>query len=154
MGVWTPLSIMWRMWYRRTKFEEISLKPHFGLPKNWFYLLKCNLKVMKNAFYFILKALFILKIFKYFNCWRYLISKFITSQTMKQIITMCILPNISRSKDNQTVKCGHLTEYEVGNIKSHRKMRQGDSFQTSLLFKKSLYEVKTSGQHLSFNILS
>ena len=39
---------------------------------------------------------------------------------MKQIITMCILPNISRSKDNQTVKCGHLTEYEVGNIKSQK----------------------------------
>ena len=27
-----------------------------------------------------------------------------------------ILPNISRSKDNQTMKCGQLIEYNKGNI--------------------------------------
>ena len=32
--------------------------------------------------------------------------KFITSQTGQQIITIQILPNISRSKDNKTMKFG------------------------------------------------
>ena len=39
-----------------------------------------------------------------------------TSQADKQIITIHILPNISRSKDNQTVKFGQLIEYNMGNI--------------------------------------
>ena len=36
-----------------------------------------------------------------------------TSQTGKQIITIHILPNISRSKGNQTIKFGQLIEYNV-----------------------------------------
>ena len=39
-----------------------------------------------------------------------------TSQTGKQIITTHILPNISRSKDNQTMKFGPLIEYSMRNI--------------------------------------
>ena len=35
-----------------------------------------------------------------------------TSQTRQKIITMQILPNISRSKGNQKMKFGHLIEYE------------------------------------------
>ena len=31
-------------------------------------------------------------------------------------------------------------------------MMQGDQFQTSLFFKKALYEAKANGLHLSFNI--
>ena len=62
---------------------------------------------MKNAFYFMLKALFILKIFKVLS-WVLghegkglirklrLISKFMASQTSKQTITIHILPNISQ----------------------------------------------------------
>ena len=39
-----------------------------------------------------------------------------TSQTRKQIIAIHILPNISRSKDNQAMKFGQLIEYNMRNI--------------------------------------
>ena len=39
-----------------------------------------------------------------------LISKFMTSQPGKQTIAIHILPNISRSKANQTIKCELLIE--------------------------------------------
>ena len=45
-----------------------------------------------------------------------LISKFMTSQTVKPIIAIHILPNISRSKGNQTMKFGQLIENKVRNI--------------------------------------
>ena len=35
-----------------------------------------------------------------------LIPKFVTSQNGKQILTIHVLPNISRSKANQTMTCG------------------------------------------------
>ena len=60
-----------------------------------------RLKMIKNAFYFILKALFVLKIFKFLTRLFWHAEKtawFMTSQT----ITIHILPNISWSKDNQT----------------------------------------------------
>ena len=38
-----------------------------------------------------------------------------TSQTGQQIITIHILPNISRSTDNQTMKFGHLKQNKMGN---------------------------------------
>ena len=83
---------------------------------------------MKNAFYFMLKALFVLGIFTFLP-WLFsyvkrpslirklkFISKFITSQTEQQIITIHLLPNISRSKSNHAMKFGQLTEYNMGNI--------------------------------------
>ena len=45
-----------------------------------------------------------------------LISKFMTSQPGKQAIAMHILPNISQSKGNQTMKFGQLIEYNMTNI--------------------------------------
>ena len=45
-----------------------------------------------------------------------LISKFITSQPGKQTIAIHILPNISRSKGNQTMKFGQLIECNMRNI--------------------------------------
>ena len=39
-----------------------------------------------------------------------------TSQTGKQIIVIHILSNISRSKENQTMKFGQLIEYHMRNI--------------------------------------
>ena len=42
-----------------------------------------------------------------------LISKFMTLQPGKQIITIHILSNISRNKSNQTIKFGQLLEYNV-----------------------------------------
>ena len=38
-----------------------------------------------------------------------------TSQTGKQTIAIHILPNISRSKGNQTMKFGQLIEYNMRN---------------------------------------
>ena len=80
------------------------------------------LKLIKNAFYFTLKALFVLKIFKFLS-WLFghvekgmikkirLISKFGT-----QTISTYILINISRSKENQIMKLGQLIEYNIRNI--------------------------------------
>ena len=45
-----------------------------------------------------------------------LISKFRTSQPGKQIIAIHILLNISKSKGNQAIKFGKLTEYNMRNI--------------------------------------
>ena len=39
-----------------------------------------------------------------------------TSQPGKQLIAMHILPNISRSKSNQTTKFGQLIGYNMRNI--------------------------------------
>ena len=79
------------------------------------------LKLMKNVFYFILKAPFVLKIF--WLCRKNglirkikLISKLMTSHPGTQAITMHILPNILRSKGNQTIKFGQLVEYNKGNV--------------------------------------
>ena len=79
------------------------------------------LKMMKNAFYFTLKAFFVLKMFTFLS-WLLviqknglirkirLISKFMTSQPAKQTIAIHILSNISKSKDNWRMKFGQLTE--------------------------------------------
>ena len=109
-----------------------------GLPPSkkfcFIYYNERPLKMMKNAFYFILKALFFLKIFKVFvlTFWscrknglirkKRLISKFMASQSGQQIH---ILPIISKSKGNQTMKFGQLIEYYKINIflKIMHKMR-------------------------------
>ena len=78
-----------------------------------------------------------------------------TSQTGQQIITIHILPNILRSKDNQVMKFGQLIQWNVRNIffKSYAGNDAGrlvpDLF---LYFKNALYKVKTNGHDLSFNI--
>ena len=61
---------------------------------------------MKNAFYFTLKAVFVLKMFvKIYD---------VTSWLKNNSIH--ILPNISRSKGNQTMKFDQLIEYNMRNI--------------------------------------
>ena len=92
-----------------------------------FLATKSPLKTMKNAFYFVLKPLFVLKILRFLS-WLFghvekhlirkirLISKFMTSQPGKQTIAMHLLPNISRSKGNQTMKFGQLAECNMRNI--------------------------------------
>ena len=83
--------------------------------------------MMKNVFYFIIKALFVLKIFKFLSCVFghvendlikkiRLIPKFIVSQLWKQTVAIHILANISRCKNNQTIKFGQLIEYNMRNI--------------------------------------
>ena len=85
------------------------------------------LRMMKNAFYFISRTLFVFSIFKFLS-WIFgyagnglirnlgLISKCMTSSTEKQIITIHILPNISRSKDNQSREFGQLIEYNMRKV--------------------------------------
>ena len=84
--------------------------------------------MMANASYFILKAFFVLKIFKFLS-WLFghvnfnslireiwLTLKFITSQPGKQTIAIDILSNILRSKCNQTMKIDELIEFNITNI--------------------------------------
>ena len=76
------------------------------------------------------------------------------SQPSLQTIAIHILPSISQSKGNQTMKIGQLIEYNKKNIffKYYAENEAGrlvpDLF---LLFKKAQYEVKASGLQLSFN---
>ena len=115
----------------------------FGL---WQFLTtESPLKLIKNDFYLILRALFISSITFILTFWSFrkkglirkirLISKFMTSQTGLQTITIHVLPNISQSKGNRTIKCGQLIEYSQIKIKFSskimQKMRQGDRFQIS-----------------------
>ena len=87
------------------------------------------LKMMKNVSYFVLKALFVLKIFKFFSQYFCrvgetrngligkirLSSKFMTSQPDLQTIKVHILPSISQSKGNKTMKFGQLIEHSKRN---------------------------------------
>ena len=45
-----------------------------------------------------------------------LISKFLTSQSGQQTIAIHVLPNISKSKDNQTMEFGQLIDYNMRDI--------------------------------------
>ena len=47
--------------------SQSSLKSDPHLPKRFLCLIENPLKMMKNAFYFILKALFVLKLFKFLS---------------------------------------------------------------------------------------
>ena len=69
------------------------------------------------------------------------------SQTGQQIITIHILPNISRSKGNVAMKFGQLIKYGMKNIFLQNQLVL-DHF---LFFKKALDKVKTSRQQLNFN---
>ena len=66
-----------------------------------------------------------------------------------------MLPNISGSKGNQATKFGQFIEYNVTKFffKNYAENEVGrlvpDIF---LLFQKTLYKLKASGQQLSFNI--
>ena len=64
------------------------------------------------------------------------------------------MPNISRSKGNQTLKFGQVIEYktEAFLYKNHAQ-NEADRLVPDLFlfFKKALYEVKASGLQHSFN---
>ena len=84
--------------------------------------------MMKNAFSFILKALFVLKIFNFLSRLFHHIKKrpdykdkanFKIHDVTTWLAKICnrhILANISRSKDNQAMKFGQLIEYNKINI--------------------------------------
>ena len=108
----------------------VCLKSDSHPPKKIFFICfnESPLKMVKNAFYFILKGLFVLKMFKclfwlFWSCRKNglirnirLISKFMTSQLGQQTIKIHILPSISRSKSNQTLKFGQSIEYNKRNF--------------------------------------
>ena len=84
------------------------------------------LKMMKNAFYFIIKALFVLKIFKFLSWLFDHVSKQLGyghkvnfkfyDVTAWLTMIIYILPNISRCKDNKTREFGQLIECNIRNI--------------------------------------
>ena len=55
----------WSYHSKGWKLDKIVLKLNFHLQKKMFWFNKSFLKMLKNAFYFILKALFILNIFNF-----------------------------------------------------------------------------------------
>ena len=80
------------------------------------------------ASYFTLNALFVLKIFTFLflTFWSCLKTAWLEKwkKPGKQTIAVHILPNISRSKGNQTIKFGQLIDHNISNIffeKSHTK---------------------------------
>ena len=70
-----------------------------------------------------------------------------------QTIIIHILPNISKSKDNQPMKFGQLIECNLRNIflQNHAE-NEAERLVPDFFLKKALYKVKASGLHLSFHI--
>ena len=105
------------------------------------------LKMIKNTFYFSLKAplfskylsfcLYILVMYKngLFRKIR-LISKLMTSQPDQQTIAIHIFPNISRRKCNQTIKLGQIIEYNMRNTFVKKSYTKYDEETIPRLFSK------------------
>ena len=83
------------------------------------------------------------------------------SWARQQVIIFLILLDISRSKENQTMKFDQLIENNLRiffSSKLMRKMRQGVYFRNLLLgplfvfFEKDVYKTKATNQRVSFNI--
>ena len=106
---------------------SLSLK---ALSQVWdnFWATESPLKMIKNAFYFISKALFILKIFRFLSWFFGHVAKRLDKRDQVSFrfydVTAWltnnrnthILANISRSKGNHTVKFGQLIECNMRNI--------------------------------------
>ena len=139
-------KLIYKLWIWKLKFKALSyLKLDSHLPKRFLFICfnESPSKLMKNAFYFILKALFVLEIFKLLS-WLFVhVEK--TAWLERWIdngltIKIHILPNISRSKDNQTLKFAQLTEHNKRNIflrKSCRIWDRETSSRPLFLFQKS-----------------
>ena len=120
------------------------------------------LKMMKNAFCSILKALVVLKI--YFFSWLFgyventawleiKVNFKIYDITVWLTITIHILPNISRSKGNRTMILGQLTEYNTRNIslqKSCRKWIRETSSRPLFVFRRRFIWGKNNWYAASF----
>ena len=104
---------------RNSTFQEFSFLACFN---------ETLLKMMKNAFPFTLKALFFLKIFKFFvltywlcrkNCFirkiKFL-SKFVASQPVTSICNTHVAQFPMKYKGNQKIKFSQLLEYNRRNI--------------------------------------
>ena len=115
------LHLILRFFFEFYQFPNRVLKSHSDT------IFVNPLKMMKNDFYFMLKALFVLEVFTLFS--DFLVrkknslmrkprftSKFVTSQTRQQIITIHKLSNISRSKGNEAMKFGQIVKYSARNV--------------------------------------
>ena len=85
------------------------------------YFNESALKVMKYTLYFMLKALFIFELFTFLSWYfGYLVKrrdkKAMFNFKSYDVVTTHILPNISRSKGNQTTKFGQLIEHTMRNV--------------------------------------
>ena len=84
--------------------------------------------MMKNAFHFILNALFVLKIFKFLSCLFGHVEKRLDekkkSQPGQQTLAIHTLSNIFRSKSNQTMKLGQLIDNNKGNVLLQKSCRK------------------------------
>ena len=86
-----------------------------------FLATESSLKLMKNAFYYTSKALFVLKISKFLSQHFGHVSKRFDQKDQVNFkfydvkIVIHILPNISRSKGNQTKKFGQLIKCNMRN---------------------------------------
>ena len=105
--------------------------------------------MVKNPFYFTLKALFVLKIFKFLRFAEedkvyFKIYDFMTWLT----ITIHILLNISRFKGEQVIKFSQIIEYNKRNVfssKNHAENVARSLVPYLFLFvKKALHEAKAS----------
>ena len=87
---------------------------------------------MNNDFYFILKPLFVLKIFKFLSLIRKkrldkrnrFNFKIFDVSLGKKTITIHTLPNISRKESNQTIKFGQSIQYNMRNIFLQKSCRK------------------------------
>ena len=112
------LSLSRFNWESEKHSPNNSLKRSF-LGQRQYLAVEDLLKLRKNAFYVTLKALFVLKIFEVLSRLFSHVGKrldkrtkvrfkVMMSHTDKQIITIHILPNISRKESNQVMKFGQL----------------------------------------------
>ena len=122
-------------------------------------------KMMKMAFYFMLKAIFVLKIFHFMSFWSCrrnglikqirLISKFMTCNLVSKQLQQAYCPISHEVKATRSMKLGQLTENNKTNIflqKLYRKCARETSSRPLFIFKKAYYKVKASGLQLIFNI--
>ena len=82
----------------------------------------------------------------------WLISKFMTPYTGQQIITIQLIPNISRSKDNETWLVNKIQRENINFLqKPCRKWVGETSFRPLFVFQKSFIWVNASCQHHNLN---
>ena len=76
-----------------------------------------------------------------------LVSNFMTSQPAYKIIPIHVFPNISRSKDNQTMKFGQVIECKMGNIFLEKSCTKFGGETSPRLFSEKLKLVITLDQY-------
>ena len=120
-----------------------------------------------HPFYFILKAYFVIRTFKFLS-WLFgyerkrlykkakVNLKIYESQSGETNVCITHIAQYLRGKKgNQAMKLAQLKEYNITNIflkKSCRKWSRETSSRRLLVFKKALYKVKANSRHLRFNI--